>query len=211
MPPSRLARIVGQVNALKPDVIVLAGDFVSDPGLGLWPYPEAASLAPLAKLRATYGVYAVIGNHDYQRGPQMIRKDLEAQGIVMLGRYARQVGPLVVGGINHSYIGPIRMATTVASMHRLDGGRILVSHYPDHFTRFPSNTGLMLAGHTHCGQVRLFGWAPVTNSAYGQKYVCGLARERGNTLIVTAGLGTSIIPFRLGAPPDIWLVEVRPQ
>jgi predicted MPP superfamily phosphohydrolase len=69
----------------------------------------------------------------------------------------------------------------------------------------------MLAGHTHCGQIRFFGWAPMTNSRYGQRYACGLVRERGNALYVTAGIGTTVLPVRLGARPDLWLIEVRPK
>ncbi|MBO0749547.1 MAG: metallophosphoesterase family protein [Porphyrobacter sp.] len=211
MPPARLARIVGQVNALKPDVIVLAGDFISDPGFGLRPYPIAASIAPLGKLRARLGIYAVMGNHDSSRDLRQIRLELARQGITVLGWNARAVGPLVIGGINHPYIGRRRLVATLATMHRLDGGPVLVSHYPDPFAHLPANTGLMLAGHTHCGQISLFGWAPITGSSYGQRYACGVVRERGNTLVVTAGLGTSIIPVRFGARPDIWLVEVRPR
>lgn len=211
MPPSRLARIVEQVNRLHPDVIVLAGDFVSDPGFGLRPYPIADSIAPLGRLRAPLGVYAVIGNHDFTRNERTVRQELAHQRITVLSRYARQVGPLVMGGLNHPYIGRPRLAATLATMDRLAGGKVLVSHFPDPFAFMPANTGLMLAAHTHCGQVRLFGWAPITNSGYGQRFVCGLVRERGNTLVVTAGLGTSIIPVRLGALPDFWLIEARPR
>lgn len=211
MPVARLARIVSQVNALKPDVVVLAGDLVSDPGLALRPYPIAASIAPLGRLRASLGVYAVIGNHDYWRGTQSVRKELARQGITVLDRNAREVGPLAIGGLSNPHVSRKGLAATLGAMHRVKGGQILVSHYPDPFAHLPANTGLMLAGHTHCGQIRVFGWAPVTNSAYGQRYACGVVRERGNTLVVTAGLGTSVIPVRLGARPDLWLITVRPR
>jgi predicted MPP superfamily phosphohydrolase len=70
----------------------------------------------------------------------------------------------------------------------------------------------MLAGHTHCGQIRLpLVGALLTESAYGQRYVCGRVDEDGRTLIVSAGLGTSIVPLRLGAPPDMWLVTIGPR
>jgi len=69
----------------------------------------------------------------------------------------------------------------------------------------------MLAGHTHCGQIRLpFVGAVSTMSRYGQRYACGLIRENGRTLIVTAGLGTSGLPLRLGAAPDLWLIWLGP-
>lgn len=211
MPPSRLARIVRQVNALRPDVIVVAGDFVSDPGIGLRPYPLAASVAPLGRLRAPLGVYAVTGNHDYRRDDARIRREVARRGLTILNRYARRVGPLAMAGLDFPHFGDPSLSTALATMRRLGGARVLVSHIPDPFVRLPANTGLMLAAHTHCGQVRLFGWAPVTATHLPQRYACGLVREHGNTLIVTAGLGTSIIPVRFGARPDIWLIEVRPQ
>lgn len=69
----------------------------------------------------------------------------------------------------------------------------------------------MLAGHTHCGQVALPLIGPLsTMSRYGRRYACGVVREGARTLVVTAGLGTSGIPLRLGAVPDMWLVEIGP-
>jgi hypothetical protein len=68
----------------------------------------------------------------------------------------------------------------------------------------------VLAGHTHCGQIVLPLIGPLeTGSDYGRKYVCGVFRSGLKTLIVTAGLGTSHIPIRIGAPPDIWLISVE--
>jgi predicted MPP superfamily phosphohydrolase len=211
MPPQRLARIVGEVNALRPDVIVLAGDFVSDAGLGLRPYPIPASIAPLGNLRAPLGIFAVLGNHDSWDGRGAVQRELARQGITVLSNSARQAGPLAIAGLDDLITEHARLAATLAAMRNLPGGRVLVSHSPDAFPHLPANTGLMLAGHTHCGQIALFGWAPITNSQYGERYVCGLVRERGNVLVVTAGLGTSVVPVRLGARPDIWLIEVKPQ
>jgi predicted MPP superfamily phosphohydrolase len=210
MPPQRLAGIVAEVNALNPDVTVLAGDFVSDPGLGLEPYSAPAAIAPLGKLRARLGVFAVLGNHDNWGHRVAVQRELARQGVTVLNNSARLAGPLAIGGLDDAVTDHARLGATLAAMEKLRGGRVLVSHSPDPFARLPANTGLMLAGHTHCGQIQLFGWAPVTNSQYGQRYVCGIVRERGNTLIVTAGLGTSVVPVRLGARPDIWLIEVRP-
>ena len=68
----------------------------------------------------------------------------------------------------------------------------------------------MLAGHTHCGQLRYpWGGSPATMSRHGDRYACGLVREDGKVLITTAGLGTSVLPFRFGTRPEIWLFEVK--
>ena len=70
----------------------------------------------------------------------------------------------------------------------------------------------MLAGHTHCGQIRLPLIGAVSHHVrYGERYACGRIDEGGRTLIVTAGLGTSILPLRLGARPDLWLVTIGPE
>jgi predicted MPP superfamily phosphohydrolase len=210
MPLQRLAGIVGKVNALHPDVVVLAGDFVAGRGLDMRPYPIPASIAPLGGLKAPLGVFAVLGNHDSWNDRAAIRRELTRRGVTVLSNDARQVGPLAIGGLDDLLTGHARPKAMLAALARLKGGRVIVSHSPDPFARLPANFGLMLAGHTHCGQIRFFGWAPVTNSRYGGRFVCGLVREHGNTLIVTAGLGTSVVPVRLGARPDIWLIEVRP-
>jgi hypothetical protein len=70
----------------------------------------------------------------------------------------------------------------------------------------------MLAGHTHCGQVALpFVGALKTMSRYGRRYACGVVTEEGRSVVVTAGLGTSGLPLRLIAVPDMWLVELGPR
>jgi predicted MPP superfamily phosphohydrolase len=210
MPPHRLAGIVAKVNALHPDVVVLAGDFVADSGLWMRAYPISASIAPLGGLRAPLGIFAVLGNHDSWNDRGAIRRELVRRGITVLANDARQAGPLAIGGLDDLLTGHARPKAMLAALARLHGGRVILSHSPDPFARLPANMGLMLAGHTHCGQITFFGWAPVTNSFYGRRFVCGLVRERGNVLVVTAGLGTSVVPIRLGARPDIWLIEVRP-
>lgn len=211
MSPARLARIVGQINALRPDLVVLAGDYVSERTFGVSPYSAHDAVAPLAALRAPLGVYAVMGNHDHWHEHSTVGEELVRQGLTVLVNQARKVGPLAVGGLGDAVNQQQRLASTLAEMRRIGGGQVIVSHTPDPFADLPRDTGLMLAGHTHCGQIRLFGWAPMTNSRYAGRYACGLVRERGNVLVVTAGIGTTILPIRLGAPPDIWLIRVSPK
>ena len=93
-------------------------------------------------------------------------------------------------------------------MHALGGPAILLSHGPDVFAD-RRVTGLVLAGHTHCGQVvlPLLG-AVAVPIRRGRRYVCGVFREQGRMLVVSAGIGTSRLPLRLGAPPDLWLIEL---
>lgn len=69
---------------------------------------------------------------------------------------------------------------------------------------------LLLAGHTHCGQIVLPLYGPVAQVA-APRYRCGIVHERGNMIVVTAGLGTSTVPLRFGAPPDLWVLTLGPM
>jgi len=212
MPPSRVRRIVEQINALRPDIIVIAGDFVSDKKLSTHKYGVEEAITPLAGLNARLGVLAVLGNHDHWRDADGARRELQRAGIRVLDNDAVRIGPLTIGGVDDPFTGFDNIAQTIAKMRQLPEPRILLSHSPDVFPKIPPDVVLTLAGHTHCGQIRLpLIGAVSTMSAYGERYACGRIDEDGRTLIVSAGLGTSLLPLRLGAPPDAWKVELRPK
>jgi len=212
MPPSRVRRIVGQINALRPDIILIAGDFVSDKKVSTHRYTVAEAIAPLADLKARLAIIAVIGNHDHWRDAGSVRAELARAGIRVLDNDAARVGPITVGGVDDPFTGYDNLNLAVARMRSMPAPRILLSHSPDVFPRVPQDVILTLAGHTHCGQIRL----PVigalsTMSNYGERYACGRIDENGRTLIVSAGVGTSLLPLRFGAVPDFWLIELRPR
>lgn len=211
MPPGRLARIVGQVNALRPDLVLIAGDLVSDKGTATRRYSTAAAITPLGGLRPRLATVVVPGNHDHWRDMPAIRRELERAGAVVLANAARRFGPVTIGGLDDDYTGRADLAGTLNAVHALGGAPVLLSHSPDPFPDVPGGSALMLAGHTHCGQLRYpWGGAPATMSRYGDRYACGLERENGNVLVTTAGLGTSLLPMRFGTRPEIWLIELRP-
>jgi predicted MPP superfamily phosphohydrolase len=83
-----------------------------------------------------------------------------------------------------------------------------MSHVPDIFPQVPARVSLTLSGHTHGGQVRLFGYSPVVPSEYGNRYAYGHMLEEDRHLIVSGGLGYSNLPVRVGVPPEIVLVEL---
>ena len=209
MPPSRLERIVEQVNRLSPDAVFIAGDLVSEKRTATHIYSAKEIVLPLAGLRAPHGVIVVPGNHDHWFGWQKLSEELRKHGLRVLVNGAAQIGPLAVGGIDDAYTRNDDMSEVLRQMRGLDGARILLSHSPDVAPQMPADIGLLLAGHTHCGQIRLpLIGAPAYMSRYGDRFACGQVVEGGKTIITSAGLGTSILPIRFGTRPEIWLIEL---
>ena len=199
MPPARLRRIVGQINRLAPDVVLVGGDLVTDKRLATRYYSHDEAVAPLAGLRPRLATIAVLGNHDHWRDAGAARRALARANIRLLENEAVQVGPVAVGGLDDDFTDRADLPATLAALGRLEGPRLILSHSPDPFAKPAPDIFLMLAGHTHCGQIAPPLIGPLsTMSDYGRRYACGLVREDGRTLVVTAGLGTSGIPLRLG-------------
>lgn len=212
MPPSRLARIVAQVNGLRPDIVLVAGDLISDKRAATRHYSLTEAIRPLARLRPRLAAFAVLGNHDHWRDAAEARRALAEAGIDVLDNEAASVGPLAIGGLDDAFTGHDDLPAAVEQLRGLPGAKLLLSHSPDPFPQLPADVALMLAGHTHCGQIRLpLIGALSTMSEHGQRYACGRIDESGRTLIVSAGLGTSLLPLRLGAASDLWLIEIGPR
>ena len=210
MPPERLARIVQQINRLRPDLVVIAGDLISEKRLSTRLYSMADAIRPLAGLRPRLGSYVVLGNHDHWYDAPGARAALHAAKVTLLDNDAVQAGPVALGGLDDDFTERSNVPQTLSRLAALNGPRLLLSHSPDPFPDLPPAVALMLAGHTHCGQVAPPLIGPIkTMSRYGKRYACGIIREGSKTLVVTAGLGTSGIPLRLGALPDMWLLEMR--
>jgi len=211
MEPERLARIVAQINALHPDLVLIAGDFIHKSRRGSAAQLGAGLVGPLSRLRAPLGAVAVLGNHDRYTGEDAVRAQLTAAHVHVLDDTAMAVGPLALGGIGDDSGRNVDVARTLAAVRAVPGARVLVAHSPDVAPLLPADTRLLLAGHTHCGQIVLPFYGPLASvTRYGERYRSGVRRENSRTVIVTCGLGTSGIPFRLGAPPDLWLITLTP-
>lgn len=221
----RLAQIVARANDLRPDLVVLLGDFA----LGhhfISARVRIADAAPvLAGLQARLGVYAVLGNHDWwddrdaQKrggGPNLYGVALEAAGIPVLSNRAVKLEGFWLAGLEDQlafrrgvmrYAGLDDLPGTMAQVTD-DAPVILLAHEPDIFPKVPGRVCLTLSGHTHGGQVRLFGWSPVVPSRYGNRFAYGHVVEEGRHLVVSGGIGCSILPVRFGMPPEITVVEL---
>jgi predicted MPP superfamily phosphohydrolase len=206
--PALLTQTVRRVNALHPDLVLLAGDFLSRETQGVSSFGPVPTVAPLAALQARLGSFAVLGNHDYEQGAE-VRQALAAIGIRTLDNEAVRAGPLAIVGISDAFSHHDDVARAIAGWRRIGGVPVVLTHSPDVIPALPLGIGLAVAGHTHCGQVTLpwFG-AVITQSRYGRRYACGVVREGARIGLITAGLGTSSLPLRLGARPDLWLVTL---
>jgi predicted MPP superfamily phosphohydrolase len=229
---NHIQAIVERANALGVDIIVMLGDYVAG-HRHVTRTISAGEWAPvLAGLRAPLGVHAILGNHDWwddktvQRdgqGPTITRRALEAAGIPVyendVVRLTKAGRPFWVAGLGDQLaylparrfrpvrrIGVDDLAETLAKVTD-DAPVILLAHEPDVAMRVPSRVALQLSGHTHGGQVRLFGWSPVVPSRYGNQLAYGHTRTNCD-VVISGGLGCSIMPFRLGVPPEIVLVTV---
>lgn len=209
--PTRMARIAQQVNAQKPDLILIAGDFSGDRTLRTRLYSEAEIAASLKSLEAPLGVYAVLGNHDHWRDGPAMKRAAAAAGIPVLANHAVRAGPLTIAGADDIHTGNADIGALARSAAALPGPTVVLSHSPDIAPALPPRFGLVLAGHTHCGQIvlPLIGYL-ATASRHGERYACGMVREPRRTTIVSAGIGTSVLPFRFGAPPDFWVITIGP-
>jgi predicted MPP superfamily phosphohydrolase len=214
----RLSAIVDQVNAARPDLVLIAGDFtVGHDAVGA--AERAAGLeSPLSRLNARLGVVAVLGNHDHWTAPDAIRAALARAGTTVLANEATRRGPLAILGVDDAFSGHDDIAATIASWKRAGGIPVVLTHTPDLVHELRGEFPLVLAGHTHCGQVVLPWFGPLLTrgprqrwrTLYDARYRCGLVRDPNRVVVVTAGLGSGTSPIRLGAPPDWWLLEVGP-
>lgn len=211
MDAARLDRIVDQINALRPDIVLIAGDMIfGDNPKGARTLGPAL-VAPLSRLNPVLGVVAVLGNHDQWTGAGDVRSLLAQARVTVLDNDVTARGPLAIGGVGDDFSGHADLAATLIKLRRFAGARIILTHSPDIAPALPGDIRLLLAGHTHCGQVVLPLWGPVSDvSHYGRRYRCGVRLENGRAVIVTGGLGTSgPAALRLGAPPDLWLLTLE--
>lgn len=207
---ARLTRIVRQINALHPDLVLIAGDFIFGQRKDGAALHGPAMIAPLKGLHARLGVIGVPGNHDHATGMPAVARDLAAAGVTLLQDKAIQIGPLVLGGVDDAASGHAHPIYTMAQMRILPGAPVLLTHSPEIASELAPDMPLLLAGHTHCGQVVLPLIGPIVEVSPA-RYRCGLVRDGSHTVIVTAGLGATGVPFRLGAPPDLWLLTLGPK
>jgi predicted MPP superfamily phosphohydrolase len=234
MPAERIGAIAERTNQLKPDIIVLLGDFAASHKLRTRTVAPEEWADALSILRAPLGVHAILGNHDWwddlhaqrsRQGPVNGRRVLEAVGIPVyendVVRLNKDGRPFWLAGLGDQmafitsrrkrawrrFEGVDDLDGTLAKITD-DAPVVLLAHEPDIFPRVPERVSLTLSGHTHGGQVRVFGYSPMVPSRFGNRFAYGHITEGKRNLIVSGGLGCSILPVRIGVPPEIVMVHV---
>jgi len=223
MSPRRIGDICKQANALDGDMILLLGDFLSGMRMGGDRVTSDEWSGELARLAAPLGVHAVMGNHDWiddpdamisGMGPTIVHKALASINVPV---YENQAARFEKGGKGFWLAG---LADQIGPREGLDdlpgtlahvtdeAPVILMAHEPDVFPAVPDRVSVTLSGHTHGGQIRLFGYSPIVPSRYSNRYAYGHVVENDRNLIVSGGLGCSIAPIRFGSPPEIVVVEL---
>lgn len=207
--PGRVREIVERTNALKPDLIVLAGDFVDGPVARL-----GGMMAPLADLSAKYGVYGVPGNHEYYNNYEQWKQHFSRLGIRMLDNEHVLIanGTIALGGVTDSAAG--RPKLELPDIRKaFDGApegaiRILLCHRPQPAEEAAKEqVALQISGHTHGGMVA---GLDMLVASHNGGFVSGLYNVNGTVLFVSNGAGLwSGFPFRLGVPSEIALLRLR--
>jgi uncharacterized protein len=208
-PLEDVERAVKMTNHLQPDLIALTGDYVTFSPTYIWPVAQV-----LGRLRARLGVFAVLGNHDFQVDADEMTSALEAHRIHVLrnSHFALDSGHdrLWLVGVDDLWWSADDLEAGMCHVPPYDP-KILLCHNPVGIHMAAGrHIDLVLSGHTHGGQVRL----PVvgglyTRSKLGKRFIAGWNRLDGTQIYVSRGIGKVLVPLRVGCPPEIACLNLR--
>jgi uncharacterized protein len=205
----RVVKLVKQINELQPDIILMGGDYVHRDPKYIKPVFDE-----LRKLESKYGIYAVLGNHDHWENAELTRKMMVRNGINICDNrsYWAKIGndSIKIGGVGDLWEDVQLVDKTISDLKKSDFC-ILLSHNPDYLENLHTDLiDLTLSGHTHGGQMTLFGlWAPILPSKYGQKYRNGLKNFGEMKSYISSGIGTITPPLRFFCRPEIVLINLK--
>lgn len=211
---AKLHRICDLVTASRPDLILNTGDFVmGENPLGKAMTPEHIA-SQLTCLHAPLGVYAVLGNNDhFHHGGKAVQHALETGGTVVMENQIRRIvqgaHPFWLMGLADKWRSEGQIEPLLAKVND-DAPVIAFTHSPGIFPQIPPRVSLLVAGHTHGGQVNLpILGRPALRYLGISRYAAGHYSEQTD-LFVSTGIGTNNLAVRFGVPPEISLLTLRP-
>lgn len=206
---SFIAKVIKKANSLEPDIIVCTGDYVHETCCTkeidiVWPL--------LSTLKAAYGVYSVLGNHDHWADAEKSIQWLErsGQGIRHTCRPIYKGNErIVIGGAGDYWEDELNIDLCFYGSDDSDC-RILLTHNPDAIdTHFKTPLSLILSGHTHGGQVSIPFYGPPMLPVKNKRYSSGLIETEKGNLFISKGIGWSIYPVRFNCYPEIAVLELQ--
>ena len=204
-----IKKVVEKVNSLNPGLVVLTGDYVDHSSKYIVP-----AVSALCRLKSSNGVLSVLGNHDHWMDANLTQEVFNRYNVPVITNSHKLIEikdkAICVAGVGDLMEDSQDLKAAFYGVPA-DIPRILLSHNPDYAESMPASerVDLVLAGHTHGGQVRMpFSIAPITMSMYGQKYAGGLVRSASRQVYVSRGIGVVGIPVRFNCPPEITIITL---
>lgn len=205
----KLKKIVKKINSQNPDIVLFGGDFANCPSYKCTLHPKKIA-EEIGNIKAKYGVYSTLGNHDYWLDANAIRQSLTQCNVTVLINQNSCINisnnrKLCISGLDCFSPSEDDINEILKQHH---SPTILLSHSPDVFPEVPDFVDLILAGHTHGGQINIPFYGPIfVPSDYGTKYAAGLIKEKNKKMIVSKGIGTSSIHIRFNCLPEIVVID----
>jgi predicted MPP superfamily phosphohydrolase len=206
----RLGYALSLVEQARPDAIVITGDFVLDDAEAL-----QAAIPLLTRLAAPLGVYAVLGNHDLWSDRHAVSEALHTSGITVLDNQGTMLtrgnASVYLAGLDDPWSGTPDLDTALSG-NTAGLPVVLLLHEPDlgHDIVESGRAWLLLAGHSHGGQVRIPGRGPLVLPAYARRYTQGLYPVGSGWIYVNRGIGMATIPIRLFCRPEVTVLTIYP-
>lgn len=201
-----IERAVKFANRLKPDIVLLTGDYVSHESDYIAPVAET-----LAKLRSPMGTFACLGNHDHWTDAAMVTELFRGEGITMLVNEGLRIGSngasFWLAGVDDHMVGQTDVVAALKGSFP-DEVKILLAHNPVIFRQsVKRHVDLTLSGHTHGGQIKLRD--NEKRIIRRRKLSSGLHERDSSQIYITRGIGTVVLPVRYQCPPEISLLTLR--
>ncbi len=201
-----ITNAISAANTLEADLAVLTGDYVSHDAAYIEPVAEA-----IGSLKARFGIFACLGNHDHWTDPEMVTRSLEGAGVNVLINSGLRIdangSSFWLGGVDDHMVGKVDLPVALRGSFP-DEMKILLAHNPIIFRQaVRAGVDLTLSGHTHGGQVKVRDTEK--HLIRRRRLSSGLHKRKDSQIYITRGIGTVVLPVRFQCPPEISLLTLH--